>query len=75
MSEFIETKQIEMESVTDFITRWRGLSFISLHVPQHSKHDFSIVLMAQIFEGFNRLCTKAHDMSHPKEKKTVQREG
>lgn len=68
----IETKQCDNESVTDFIARWRALTFAC---PQkftqlelirmcfnNFRHELSTALMAQTFEGFNDLCTKAHDM-------------
>ncbi|CAL5425633.1 unnamed protein product [Camellia sinensis] len=70
--ELIETKQRDNESVTDFIARWRALTFAC---PQkftqlelirmclnNFRHELSTALMAQTFEGFNDLCTKAHDM-------------
>lgn len=70
MPELIETKQRDDETITDFITRWRGLTF---ECPQkftqgelvgtclsNFKHDFSIAPMSQTFEGLNDLCMKAH---------------
>ncbi|KAG5562842.1 hypothetical protein RHGRI_005537 [Rhododendron griersonianum] len=72
IKKLIETKQRDNEPVTDFIARWRALTFAC---PQkftqlelirmclnNFRHELSTALMAQTFEGFNDLCTKAHDM-------------
>lgn len=70
--ELIETKQREGGKVTNFIARWRGLIFECLQrFTQHElvrmclnnfRHDLSTTLIPQTFEGFNNLCTKAHDI-------------
>ncbi|KAG5556090.1 hypothetical protein RHGRI_006649 [Rhododendron griersonianum] len=72
IKKLIETKQRDNEPVTDFIAKWRALTFAC---PQkftqlelirmclnNFRHELSTALMAQTFEGFNDLCTKAHDM-------------
>ncbi|KAH7851205.1 hypothetical protein Vadar_008576 [Vaccinium darrowii] len=70
--ELIETKQHDNEPVTDFIARWQALTFAcpqkftQLELIRMSlnnfRHELSTTLMAQTFEDFNDLCTKAHDM-------------
>ncbi|GMP71043.1 hypothetical protein CsSME_00029615 [Camellia sinensis var. sinensis] len=67
--ELIETKQRDNESVTDFIARWQALTFAcpqkftQLELIRVCLYNFRHELsMAQTFEGFNDLCTKAHDM-------------
>ncbi|KAF7149768.1 hypothetical protein RHSIM_Rhsim02G0166900 [Rhododendron simsii] len=75
--ELIETKQRDNEPVTDFIARWRALTFAC---PQKFKqlelirmclnnfrHELSTALMAQTFEGFNDLYADIQIRSCPED--------
>lgn len=72
VQKLIETKQRKGKKVTDFIARWRGLTFEFLQrFTKHElvqmclnnfRHDLSTALMPQTFEGFNDLCIKAQDV-------------
>lgn len=70
--EQLKTKQRDNEPVTEFIARWRALTFAC---PQkftqqellkmcmnNFRHDLSSILLPQTFKGFDDLCTKAHDV-------------
>lgn len=72
MPEQLETKQRDNEPVTEFIARWRALTFA---YPQkftqqellkmcmnNFMHILSSILLPQTFKGFDDLCTKAHDV-------------
>lgn len=68
----LKTKQRDNEPVTEFIARWRALTFAC---PQkftqqellkmcmnNLRHDLSSILLPKTFKGFDDLCTKAHDV-------------
>lgn len=68
--EQLKTKPRDNEPVTEFIARWRAPTFAC---PQKltqqellkmcmNKHDLSSILLPQTFQGFDDLCTKAHDV-------------
>ncbi|KAG8376466.1 hypothetical protein BUALT_Bualt09G0066400 [Buddleja alternifolia] len=82
VAELIETKQRDNESVSDFIARWQALTFrcqqkftqaeMVRMCLNNLKHELSVHLMPQTFDGFNDLCTKAHDLeTHMGKRRTI----
>ncbi|KAG8369438.1 hypothetical protein BUALT_Bualt14G0013700 [Buddleja alternifolia] len=82
VAELIETKQRDNESVSDFIARWQTLTFrcqqkftqveMVRMCLNNLKHELSVHLMPQTFDGFNDLCTKAHDLETHMGKRRVR---
>ncbi|KAG8362650.1 hypothetical protein BUALT_BualtUnG0054700 [Buddleja alternifolia] len=82
VAELIETKQRDNESVSDFIARWQALTFrcqqkftqaeMVRMCLNNLKHELSVHLMPQTFDGFNDLCTKAHDLETHMGKRRVR---